>query len=302
MARQRLSELVCLLLDRSDAVIGVNSVYPGEVAAVGKRQLWVYRRFLAPGTPSGVELPLITAAFEALEDERGDGGRGPDGMCVLIGDRDLQSNHPEAVWPDTGFVFGGYTDAGRQIRLRYFSDASGPMKTIERPLDPGYRVDVFGETDDVTATDVLRFWAEEGVVPPQEAERRVHEVLLVARSAERSQVVGVCTAALHRIPQLGMDLWYYRVLVGGDDRDRNLSAALAIRGCDLLEQRYVDGRDTCGSGIVAEVQNERAKRERPYPVWPQTGLVYIGNTPAGHHLRVRYFPGARAPSAAAIDR
>ena len=47
----------------------------------------------------------------------------PVGVCVLVDDVELMRRHPEAVWPDTGFLFAGYQADGRQVRIRYFDGA-----------------------------------------------------------------------------------------------------------------------------------------------------------------------------------
>ena len=51
-AKRRLSEVVCVLRDGSEAIAGVNSVYPQHVALVGGRLFWLYRHFLLPRSSS----------------------------------------------------------------------------------------------------------------------------------------------------------------------------------------------------------------------------------------------------------
>src|SRR5437764_5068984 len=121
-ARKRLSEVVCLALDRGGEIVGVNSVYPEDVALLGGRRFWIYRNFLLPDA-SGAGPELTNAAFAALEPEFEASREGPIGLCVLIGERAEIERRPEAIWTDTELMFAGYTREGHQVRIRYFEDA-----------------------------------------------------------------------------------------------------------------------------------------------------------------------------------
>lgn len=161
-------------------------------------------------------------------------------------------------------------------------------------LDQGYRIDPMAEQDAVTEQDVLDLWAREGVVPDDEAQKRIHEVLLVA-THESAALVGVSTAYLQLNPQLRMDLWYYRAFVAAAHRMSNVAVNLALFGRDHLEQRYVSGEDRRAGGVVYEVENEGLKRYFDDALWLPTDFTFIGENRYGAHVRVRYFPGALAP-------
>ena len=121
-ARQRLPEVLAVL-DRDGEVVGVSSVFDAAVPLIGNRRFWMYRRFLAEGLPGEAEAELLLAAYEALDAEFGGGEGEPIGLCLLLDDPEVMRRHPEAVWPDTGFVYAGYQPDGRQVRLRYFDGA-----------------------------------------------------------------------------------------------------------------------------------------------------------------------------------
>jgi hypothetical protein len=169
------------------------------------------------------------------------------------------------------------------------------MEIPDRPLDPAYRIVPAGGTTGPTVDDVLRFWHEERAVPEAEAQRRVHEVLLVATHGEGGPVAGVSTAALHRSPQLRADVWYFRTFVGTAHRKTNVAVQLLLHGHDALEDRFTSGVDTRAIGTLIDVQHEGLKRGQPHGVWPQSGFTFIGENQRGDHVRVRYYPGALAP-------
>jgi hypothetical protein len=121
-ARRRLADVVCVLYDDDGEIAGVNSVYAANAPLVG-RPFWIYRRFLRPGTGADDEVAMIAAAHEELAPGFAGGVREPLGLCVLVSDRALIEGHREAIWPLTDFTFAGYTDAGAQVRIRYFEGA-----------------------------------------------------------------------------------------------------------------------------------------------------------------------------------
>jgi hypothetical protein len=296
-ARQRLAEVVCVLRDGDGRIAGVNSAFADRVDTIAGRRFWIYRSFLRPDR--GDDWPgMVDAAFAALDEEFRATGEGPIGLCVPIRDRREMMRRPDAVWPGTSFLYAGYSPAGAQLRVAYFEGALiGPGKDAsmgDPALEPGYRIELFAEQDEVSEEDVLALWASEGVVPAEEARRRVLEVLLVGIH-ERDGLVGIASAYLQRNPQLDMHLWYYRAFVAEAHRMGNVAVQLALQGRDLLQERFVSGADARGAGVLYEVENQGLKSYFNQALWFPTLLTFIGETARGAHVRVRYFPGAKAP-------
>jgi hypothetical protein len=296
-ARQRLAEVVCVLRDVDGSVAGVNSVFADRVETIGGRRFWIYRSFLRPDAADGWPA-MANAAFAALDEEFRATGEGPIGLCVPLRDRREMMRRPEAAWPGTSFIYAGYAPDGAQLRVAYFDGALiGPGENSlmgDPTLEPGYRIELFAEQDEVSEQDILDLWAREGVVPAEEARRRVLEVLFVGIH-EHDGLVGIASAYLRRNPQLDMHLWYYRAFVASAHRMGNVAVQLALHGRDLLQERYVSGADTRGAGILFEVENEGLKRYFNQALWFPTLLTFIGENAQGAHVRLRYFPGAKAP-------
>jgi len=162
-----------------------------------------------------------------------------------------------------------------------------------RPDADGYRVEVFADTDDVTADDVLALWRAEDTLPPELAQTRVHEVHLVGLHGD--ELVAVSTRYLERNAQLGLDLWYYRAFTAAAHRAGNVAALIAFDGLAHLIDEFTSGRDRRGVGMVYEVENEGLKRYFPQAVWMPGAVTFIGSNARGDHVRVRYFPGATVP-------
>ncbi len=297
-ARRRLSQVVCVLLNGDGAIAGVNSVHPDDVSLVGGRTFWLYRSFLRTGTATGARM-MVSAAFAELQKEFDAGAAGPVGLCLLVEDRAEIERRPEVEWPDPRLLYAGYLADGRQVRIGYFAGAKiavgrAPAREAVRPLDDGYRIELFADQEAISAQTVIDLWAREGVVVPEEARRRVPEVLLVAIH-EDGELAGVSSVYLQENPQLRLDLWHFRAFVASGHRRSNVAVNLAVRGRDHLQDLFATGRDLRAAGIVYEVESEVLKRSHNEAVWSETDFTFIGENAKGDHVRVHYFPGALAP-------
>ena len=297
-ARERLAEVVCVLLGEDGEIAGVNSVYAAPVPVVGGRTFWIYRSRLLPAA-RGAAPAMFHTAFNALEYEFDPGGTGPVWLCRLVDDQDEIATRPEAQWLWPWLMYAGYLADGRQVRIRYFDAALiGPPRQpmdFGTTLDRRYRIDLFAEQDAVDADAVIDLWTREGAVPPEEANRRVHEVLLVATLEESRELVAVNTAYLQRNSQLRMDLWYLRSFVAEAHRMTRVGWALGLIARDHLQRRFVGGQDLRGSGALFEVENTGLMTRFGEAVWLPQDFTFIGETARGDHVRVHYFPGATVP-------
>lgn len=303
-ARQRLREVVCILREGGN-IAGVSSTYQADVEVLGGRRFWVYRSLLDQ-TVADRAPEMIDATFTALQ-AGFDGKPGsPIGLCIRLAGPQERRQRPEAQWSNPRAIYAGYLPDGRQLRVAYFSDAqiapplSAPTTTpattpdTEALLPRGYRIKPFAEQDEVSATDIIDLWVREGALGPDEANRRVGEILLVATDVQH-QPAGVATAYLRRNDQLRAELWYTRVFVGADHRRSGLAIALAHAAREHMAQRHRSGLDRRGIGILFEVESEILKRFLPQAIWPRTEFAFVGQDARGSHIRVYYFPGVLAP-------
>ena len=171
----------------------------------------------------------------------------------------------------------------------------------------GHRIAPADATDPALTAAVLALWDREAGLLPGEGERRLGELLLVGTS-ETGEVAGVTTAFVRHDARLRAELWNVRVFVARAHRRGDLARQLAVAGRDALAERFAVGADTRGAGILYEVENPVLKAITE-AVWPATRFVFVGETPGGAHIRVRWFDGARleldpvpAPAEAAPDR
>ncbi len=157
-------------------------------------------------------------------------------------------------------------------------------------LDDRYRIVHIAEAESVGEADVLAFWQRERAMAAGVARQRVGQVGFVGLD-EREGLVAVSTLYLQRSPRLGMKLWHYRAFVAGAHRSSTLGEHLTLATTSHLEERFVSGRDRRGAGMLMEVENPMLKA-RNEAIWPRVFFAFIGEDARGHHIRVRYFPGA----------
>lgn len=168
-------------------------------------------------------------------------------------------------------------------------------------VEGGYRLVLFGEQDAITAEQIVQLWTREKVVPLEEAQRRVGELLLIAVSPD-GEPVGVTTAALGRYEPMRAQFWFFRAFVANAHRHSTLALTLANAGREVLTERWNQG-DRRGLGVVYVVQNEGLKRPGQGKLsswnarahWKWVDFWFVGETTNGHHVRVHFFPGAHAP-------
>ncbi len=131
------------------------------------------------------------------------------------------------------------------------------------------------------------------MMPEHILSQRVHEVAFAVTTAN-GEVVAVSTAYKTYIEQLKHHLYGFRCFVDPAYRVPGLTTKILVKTRDWLEEIYLnDGpeSDRC-IGVITMVENERLMKHRNEAIWRGSGMVYIGNTPQGKHLRVYYFKKA----------
>lgn len=293
-ARRRAPEVICVLRGPEGAITAVNSAYEDRVEALGGRLLWVYRSFAATDAARAAFESMFSAAAESLGGDYRGGESTPWGLYLLGGDPPPGTDPALTVWPVSGLILAGYTEAGSQIRVRYFPDPTAPpfRTPSEYPMDSDVEILPIAETDLVSESDVVDFWRAHKALPPREAERRAAEVCTVGLTPQ-GELAGLSTAYLAHNERLRTQIWHVRVFVGEAHRKGRLGTHLNIAAREYLMGRYLDGVDTRAPGIVLEIEELMFERQFPWAVWPINGFTFIGLNPNGAHVRVSWFPGSR---------
>lgn len=179
--------------------------------------------------------------------------------------------------------------AGASSRIEWLDVVAG------WPLPDQYQVRRFDETGEVAIDDVLALWAQEGILPANEARRRVSEIHVVATHVDVG-LVGVSTAYLGFNAQLRSEMWHLRTFTAPAHRRNNVAWRLGFESFLDLETRFVSGIDRRGLGIVSVTENSQVRAHHRRAQLASNLDYFIGLNDVGHHVRALYFPGATVPT------
>lgn len=176
--------------------------------------------------------------------------------------------------------------------------ASGESNSSETAATPTPRMPrfkltpVWPQIPEHDAADLLAFWKREGAIPDEaQARARLKQVVVLARDAN-GDVAGVCTALPMTPPQLGQPVYFWRAFIAPKWRSSRLIYRLLMGSFDELEV-YSRERDFPCIGVILELENNRFGEVFRTAEWRKPHFVYIGKSPRGLDVRVRYFRGAK---------
>lgn len=161
-----------------------------------------------------------------------------------------------------------------------------------RPSVPFEFINVWGNFPPHLSASVERVWREHGyITDAHELQRRREEVVWLIMAGD--QVAGISTAYKTFVSQLDHYFYAFRCLIVPEFRAAGLDTALVVKTRDFLESIYQQETDKQAKGMIMVIQNETVKQNWRKAVWPGAGMIYIGETTQGDHVRVTYFKGAK---------
>lgn len=152
---------------------------------------------------------------------------------------------------------------------------------------------VWNRQDASLDAQVRTIWKEHGGPVDSAADDRLMQLVFVARRTDNGQVVGISTAFKVYVKKLRNQFFAIRLMLVPEARIPGLTSKLLVLTRDFLESMSQGDVADPAIGIITLVENERLKHNRNEAIWPASGMVYIGNSKEGHHIRVYYFSGAR---------
>lgn len=151
---------------------------------------------------------------------------------------------------------------------------------------------VWGRNTDPLRDTVLEIWRNNGGPTGLQAEDRLAQLVFVVKD-ETGRVVGMSTAFKAYIRQLRNYCYAIRLMLVPGHRIPGLTSRLLVSTRDFLESIHQQDTTDRAIGMITLVENPHLKEKRNEAIWPASGMVYIGNSKEGHHIRIYYFKGAR---------
>jgi hypothetical protein len=138
---------------------------------------------------------------------------------------------------------------------------------------------------------VAKVWKNYFTMNEDETQLRAQQLVFIVRD-EDGEIIGISTAYKVYIKQLRNFLYAVRFMILPQYRIPGLLPQLVTKTREFLESIHdKDHTERC-IGLIALIENEEMKKKIRAAILP-SGFVYIGNSGAGHHIRVYYFKGAR---------
>ena len=165
-------------------------------------------------------------------------------------------------------------------------------------LPGGYTIDeVYGRMPPSVRDEVLGMWMAERVLAPAEAQRRVAEVVVIARAAD-GEIAGIATAYVAPLAGTERPYWHYRTFVRPAHRavwaiaPRMFDIAVAALRAQDVPQKPL--------GLALVVENRELMRPAMREEIARAGLTLLGADAAGRDIWSMHFDGSVPDAPAAL--
>jgi hypothetical protein len=154
----------------------------------------------------------------------------------------------------------------------------------------GYRLDaVYGRVPPGVRDEIVGMWLAAGALTPDEARRRVDEVVYTIR-APSGGLAGVNTVYVQDVPGTGSAYYFYRTFVRPADRGVPGLAIGALQAAIAWLRDHPHPRKPLG--VVAIVENPKLMKRGPSSRLRRIGLTLVGRDGAGRDVWCIRFDGA----------
>lgn len=152
---------------------------------------------------------------------------------------------------------------------------------------------IWQQVDDRLAEEILAFWRAESALPANEdGSARAKQAVTVMRDADGT-IAAISTVVIKRIPRLQQPLYYYRTFCAERHRGRRTMLDM-LSHCQNTLTAYCAGQQQPEAiGILIELESAMLSGRYDEAQNTETGFCFIGRSPRGNNLFVRYFPGAK---------
>lgn len=150
---------------------------------------------------------------------------------------------------------------------------------------------VWQNVSEELSTEIVAFWKAESALPAgEDGSARAKQAVTVLRDADGS-IAAISTVAIKRIPRLQQPLYYYRTFCAEQHRGRKTMLDM-LGSCQDTLKAYCATQETPEAiGMLIELESSMLSGRYDEAQNTETGFCFIGKSPRGNNLFVRYFPG-----------
>jgi hypothetical protein len=141
---------------------------------------------------------------------------------------------------------------------------------------------------------VSELWRLHARLSEDEIQSRLKQLILIVKF--KGEIVGVSTAYLQRVKLLNNhEFAFYRNFVNPQFRIAGLDFKITKLSVEELEETYPQTEAQPVKGVITVLENDYLKKSPTMKkaIWVNVPFIFIGNTSAGHPIRVCYFKNAK---------
>lgn len=156
----------------------------------------------------------------------------------------------------------------------------------------GYRLElVFQRLAPALRNEIIRFWVADGVLEPEEMQRRVVQVVYIARNS-KGEIAAVCTAYLGDFARPENRYWFLRMYVRRADRGAVWGLHRFLLQCTFAYLKHHPVHSTEARGTMLVTINEKLWRPAIHRGLKRMGWSYHGKGPRGNEIWFWHFDGS----------
>lgn len=149
---------------------------------------------------------------------------------------------------------------------------------------------VYQQLSQKEKNEIIQFWIMEGALNKEQADKRVDQVVMVAKD-EDGRILGVSTILKYVYKPIGQQFWFFRAFVGAKSRHQGIALQFTLEVKSHLNQRFEEGKDSDVVGILMKVESPILKKTLPQGTWKRSQFHFVGKENDAH-VRISYFENA----------
>jgi GNAT superfamily N-acetyltransferase len=148
---------------------------------------------------------------------------------------------------------------------------------------------VLGQLTPAVKSAAITFWNSEGALTGDAATARAEQLLAVVRDGDGNLVAVATGAVVPQAPLVLQPLFSFRTFVAAKRRQQGIASDLLAFTFDALDRHVRAEAEPGAIGVFIRYPAALATLFDQHLTWPHLQFSFIGKTPDGNHLRVRYF-------------
>jgi hypothetical protein len=149
---------------------------------------------------------------------------------------------------------------------------------------------VLGGVSAAAAAEVRQMWLSEGVLTPDEADRRIPQILFLIRDEATLELGGVCTVSPGLLPPDNARYWFLRMFIRSARRGEIRVSRLVLESAvTVLATQREPGSNCRGIALVVQNPKLRAGRVLARVLQSLPGWTLRGHDGAGSAIICREF-------------